>query len=136
MSKAFADTNILIYAVSEDARAPIALDLLLNGCEISIQSLNEYVSVARRKFKNDWVEIDRALVMFEFLCPAIHPVTLPIHRSAIALAARHNFHIYDALIVAAALNADCDTLYSQDMQHGIRVADRLRIVNPFKTAAP
>ena len=53
------------------------------------------------------------------------------HDAAVLLAAKHGFHIYDALIVAAALEAGCDTLYSEDMQAGQVIARRLTIRNPF-----
>jgi predicted nucleic acid-binding protein len=46
----------------------------------------------------------------------------------------YNLSIYDAMIAASALHADCDTLWSEDMQHGMVLDDRLRIVNPFRTA--
>ncbi|MBB6250115.1 hypothetical protein [Nitrospirillum iridis] len=43
--------------------------------------------------------------------------------------------LYDAMIVSAALQAGCDTLWSEDMQHGLLIVDRLRIVNPFRNEA-
>ena len=43
---------------------------------------------------------------------------------------RHGLRIYDSLIIAAALEAGCDTLYSEDMQHG-QVIEGIRIENPF-----
>lgn len=61
----------------------------------------------------------------------ITPVTIDIHESGLRLAERHGFSIYDSFIVAAALAADCDTLWSEDMQDGMLVEGRLRIVNPF-----
>jgi predicted nucleic acid-binding protein len=63
------------------------------------------------------------------------PLTLAIHQSGLRLAERYGFSIYDSFIVAAALAADCDTLWSEDMQNGMVVDDRLRIVNPFEPAA-
>ena len=58
------------------------------------------------------------------------PVAPGMHRAALALACNHGLGIYDALIIAAALEADCDTLYSEDLQHGRQFGDCV-IVNPF-----
>jgi len=44
---------------------------------------------------------------------------------------RYDFSLFDSIIVASALEAECDILYSEDMQHGLRVEDRLTILNPF-----
>ena len=59
------------------------------------------------------------------------PLTLAIHEAALALASQHSFSLYDALIVASALEACCDTLLSEDMQHGRVIDTRLTIANPF-----
>ncbi|MDB5654248.1 MAG: hypothetical protein JWQ94_1861 [Tardiphaga sp.] len=59
------------------------------------------------------------------------PLTVDIHQSGLRLAERYGFSIYDSFIVAAALAADCDTLWSEDMQHGMLIDARLRIANPF-----
>ncbi len=61
-------------------------------------------------------------------------MTLETHTDALRLAQRYGFSLYDALIVAAALRADCDTIYSEDMQDGLAVDGRLTIRNPFKSA--
>jgi predicted nucleic acid-binding protein len=53
------------------------------------------------------------------------------HQSGLRLAERHGFSIYDSFIVAAALAAGCDTLWSEEMQHGMVIEQRLRIANPF-----
>ncbi len=47
------------------------------------------------------------------------------------MAQRHNFSTHDAMILAAALEAGCATLWSEDMQHGMGVDGRLTIRNPF-----
>lgn len=60
----------------------------------------------------------------------IVPLTLDILQSGLRLAERYGFSIYDSFIVAAALAADCDRLWSEDMQHGMLVDGRLRIANP------
>lgn len=66
---------------------------------------------------------------------AIVPVNTKTHEIGLRLAERYGFSVYDSFIVAAALQANCDTLWSEDMQHGMLVDQRLRIVNPFKPDA-
>lgn len=97
---------------------------------ISVQVLNEMANVARRKFKMAWPETRKLLSTVSNLLDVI-PVTTDIHDAGLYLAERHGFAIYDSFIVAAALQADCDTLRSKDMQDGMLVDGRLRIVNPF-----
>jgi predicted nucleic acid-binding protein len=65
----------------------------------------------------------------------VHSVAVETHDTGLALAERYNLPIYDAMIVASALDADCDTLWSEDMQHGMMLDDRLRIVNPFRATS-
>jgi predicted nucleic acid-binding protein len=67
--------------------------------------------------------------------PDIVPLTADTHGAALALARDHNFAFYDALIVASAIEAGCDVLYSEDMQHG-RAIGGLTIQNPFEEGAP
>ncbi len=52
-------------------------------------------------------------------------------KEAIALGERYQLSHWDSLIVAAALRANCDTLYSEDMQHGQLIDGRLTVINPF-----
>ena len=49
------------------------------------------------------------------------------------IARTHGFHMYDALVVASALAADCETLYTEDLQDGQVIEEQLTIRNPFKT---
>jgi predicted nucleic acid-binding protein len=127
----FFDTTILIYTISEtDTRADVAEDLLVSGGHISVQVLNEFAAVARRKLKMSWKEIYEALDDIRSLCEPAAPLTVTIHDAALKIAAEYGFHIYDALILASALDAGCDTLYSEDMQDGQKIGP-ITIRNPF-----
>ena len=64
----------------------------------------------------------------------VHPLTLEIHETGLALAERYGLSTYDAMIAASALDAGCETLWSEDMQHGMKLDEGLRIVNPFRLA--
>jgi predicted nucleic acid-binding protein len=56
------------------------------------------------------------------------------HAEGLRIAQRYGLSVYDAMIVGAALLAGCDVLFSEDMQHGLHVDRRLRIVNPFRVS--
>ena len=130
--KVFFDTNVLLYTIGQhDARTPTAEALLGNGGLISVQVLNELASVAHRKLRMSWPEVTDALGAIRILCPSPIPLTSEMHDAALRLAGQYGFHIYDALIVAAALEEDCTTLYSEDLQSGQVIDGRLAILNPF-----
>lgn len=128
--KAFFDTNILVYAATSDAKKRQAADCLDCGGTISVQVLNEFVHVARRKLRHDWPQVELALGIFRASIDNIVPVTFDTHACAVLLAREHGLPFYDALIVAAAIEAGCDTLFTEDLQHG-RKFDSLTIANPF-----
>ena len=130
--KAFIDSNVLIYLLSADAgKADQAETVVQQGGMISVQVLNEVANVARRKIAMSWEEINEVLSLIRMLCLA-QPLTVKTHEKGMSIAERYGLSIYDAMIVAAALIGDCDTLYSEDMQDGLLVDKQLRICNPFK----
>ncbi|MGH9616209.1 MAG: PIN domain-containing protein [Acidobacteriaceae bacterium] len=127
----FFDTTILVYAFAQDdPRSSVAEGLLNNGGAISVQVLNEFVSVARRKFRMSWGEVVEALAAVRVLCAAPIAMTVDTHDAALRIAQRYGFHIYDSLIVASAIEAGCTTLYSEDLQHGQSIGP-ITIRNPF-----
>jgi predicted nucleic acid-binding protein len=130
--KAFLDTNVLVYTIGQrDDRTPVAETLLSAGGVVSVQVLNELASVAHRKLKMSWSDVTSALDAIKTLCPAPVALTLATHDAALRLAAAHRYHIYDALIIAAALESECTVLYSEDLQSGRTIEGRLTIKNPF-----
>ena len=131
-AKAFFDTNVLLYAVAEnDPRSAQAEERLAAGGVLSVQILNEFVSVARRKILMSWSDVTEALHAFRVLCPSPLPITMEIHEAALKIAEKHGYNIYDALVVAAALEAGCATLYSEDLHSGQTISGQLTIRNPF-----
>ena len=127
---AFIDTNVLIYAQGTGAKSETARQAILAGGVISVQVLNEFAAVLRRKFRLEWDVIADALADVRAALGPVRPLNVEIHMHAVALARSHGFSFYDALIVASALAAGCDTLLTEDLQAGQRVAG-LTIVNPF-----
>jgi len=131
--EAFFDTNILVYAIAEnDPRAVRAEALLESGGVVSVQVLNEFVSVARRKMRMPWKDVSEALDVIRVLCPSPVPVTIAIHESALQIAENRGYEIYDALVLAAAVQAGCTALYSEDFQDGQVIDGKLTIRNPFR----
>ena len=135
-ASAFFDTNVLVYAMglragrSLDPRSETAEALLSSGGLVSVQVLTEFVDVASRKMKLKWETIAEYLQVIESLCGKALPMTAEIHGMAVEISWRHGYRIYDSLIVAAAMQAGCTTLYTEDMQHGFTIG-KLTIVNPF-----
>jgi predicted nucleic acid-binding protein len=130
----FFDTNVVLYLLSADqAKADRAEELLAIGGTISVQVLNEFVAVTSRKLRMSWIEIREVLAQVRAVC-AVEPVTIETHERALRLAGRYGISIYDALIVAAALLANCKTLHSEDMHDGQVIERQLTIRNPFTTS--
>jgi predicted nucleic acid-binding protein len=125
-AKRFFDTNILVYAfAADDPRSAVAESLIAEGGVIGVQVLNEFTNVARRKLRWNWDQIESSLAVVEALLGNAAPLTTVIH---------HSLSVYDALIVAAALDSGCQLLYSEDLQHGRRF-ETLTVENPFRREA-
>jgi len=130
-SKAFIDTNILLYLLSADADKADRAELIVRkGGLISVQVLNEMTNVARRKLAMPWREINEVLALIRSVCP-VESLTIDTHDRGRRVAERYRLSVYDAMIVAAALLAGCETLHSEDMQDGLLIDNQLRIRNPF-----
>jgi predicted nucleic acid-binding protein len=126
----FFDTNVLIYLTDEaSGKAARTEDLLAGGGLISVQVLNEFASVARRKVGLSWPETREFLEVFRTTL-AVVPLTLETHERGLELAERYRLQLYDGMIVAAAQLAGCTVLYSEDMHDGL-VIDGLSIRNPY-----
>ncbi len=127
----FFDSNILLYLIDHDERkSPIAEELVFGGGTISVQVLNEFVEVARRKLKLS-VATAGDLLGLAIKDLDIVPLTHDTHKVAMHFMASADIGTYDANIIAAADLAGCDVLYTEDFNHGQRIG-RVRIVNPFR----
>lgn len=132
--KRFIDTNILVYAQQSERRSERARAIIAEGGVVSVQVLNEFVAVARRKLERTWPEVAAALADLRDALPPPTSLTVKTHEAAVMLAQAHSLGFYDALVVAAAIEAGCDELLSEDLQTGRRFG-ALRIVNPFAETA-
>jgi predicted nucleic acid-binding protein len=130
--KTFFDTNILVYVVGQkDERTDTAEALVAGGGIISVQVLNELANVSRKKLRMSWEEIDEALAAVRVVCPSPLPLRIDTHDAGRRIAAKYGYSMFDGLIAASALEAECDTLYSEDLQDGQVIEGRLTIRNPF-----
>ena len=127
----FADTNIVVYAVGlYSEQRTKARRILAEGVTVSAQVINETVNVLTRK---QGISLPIAHEIAESLlklCQVV-PVDAQTIGIAISLTRRYQLSHWDSLIVAAALQSGCETLYSQDMQHGQIFDAQLKVVNPF-----
>ena len=131
MPGSFLDSNIVLYLASEDLlKADRAQELVAEGGTISVQVLNEITNISRRKMDLSWAETRNFLLMIRGLLK-VEPITIEIHDVGISLAERYQLSVYDSMIVSAALSAGCDTLFSEDLQDGLLISGRLRVLNPF-----
>lgn len=133
MTGGFVDTDVLVYAFAADRRAAAAQAVLERGCATSVQALNEFAKVAWRKLAMSWEEVRAALAAIRVVCRPIVPLDIATHEDALRIAERYGYAIYDSLILASALRAGSDTLFSEDMQDGAVIDGSLRIANPFRS---
>ncbi|MBI3561954.1 MAG: PIN domain-containing protein [Gammaproteobacteria bacterium] len=131
VNRPFIDSNVILYLLSADStKADRAEALLSERGIISVQVLNEIVSVCLRKLKMPWEEIDDILVAVKAACDVV-PITLQTHATAIDMTKRYQLSFYDALICAAAVLAGVTLILSEDIQTGMELYG-LTIKNPFR----
>ncbi len=131
MSGEFFDTNVILYLLDDEPKADIAAKLLEGRGTISVQVLNEVLVNCLRKAGMSWDEAGAFLAGVRFFCD-VRDLTPETHDIGQALGARYQLSVYDAMIVAAALQSGCDRIWSEDMQHGLVIEDQLQILNPFR----
>lgn len=137
--KFFLDTNIIVYSL--DNRAPEkkarAIDLLDEALHtgngmISWQVVQEFISLAMRKFRDQFEPDDLSIFLQRILAPLymVHP-DFSLYVSAIDLHRKTGYPYYDSLIIASAIRGDCSLLYSEDLRHNQRIG-AVTIINPFQ----
>ena len=136
--KTFIDTNVLIYWVDDSTRADTVEQLLVGDSVISVQVLNEFADVLRKKRAMPLADIQTLSNTLISTCE-VHDLSVRTHQTALALMVRYKLSLYDANIAAAAGLSSCAILYSEDMQDGLNIklpdsagGSTLSIRNPFK----
>lgn len=132
MSKIALDSNILIYnhSLEFENKKLIARSFFRDNPVVSSQVVSEYINVIKRNLKVSKQELIQLCSLWLEKC-TVQPVVLSTIKLAQDLIVRYDFQIFDGIIVAAALEADCDTIYSEDMHDGLIVENKLKIINPF-----
>ncbi len=130
----FIDTNIWLYALIESKevqkRSQAKQVIQDSGLVVSTQVINETCVNLLRKAAFPEGEIQRLILAFYEKCNVVD-VDVNTLLQASQLRERYSFSFWDSLIVASALVTNCDTLYSEDMQDGLKVQDKFVVVNPF-----
>jgi predicted nucleic acid-binding protein len=126
----FLDTNILVYAHQAHPKGAQAQAVLVEGGLISVQVLNEFTNVLRKKLRRSWTDIEAALVDVACILPAPRPLTAETHAYAVGISRDLGYSFYDSLILASAIESGCDTVLTEDMQDG-HVIGPVTIRNPF-----
>jgi predicted nucleic acid-binding protein len=128
----FLDSNVLLYAFGNDAqRKNAAKDLLRMKPIISTQVMNEVISILYRKFgfSDDEIKNIYDFMMSNMTIRVIDPASI---NRAIRLKEKYKYSYWDSLIIASALANECSILYSEDLQDGQNIENKLFIINPFK----
>lgn len=132
MAEQFFDTNVVLYLLSGDTRKADRAEIALAaGGILSVQVLNEFAAVATRKIGMSIDEVREVLATVRAVCQVVS-ITEATHDKGIEIADRYRLSIYDAMIIAAALIAECKILLSEDMQDGQIIDGCLKIRNPFR----
>ena len=131
--KIFIDTNLVIYAhtnVDVPKQQKIQQIITAEHTLISTQVFTEAANVLFRKFKFTWQDIQKVLQEMG-QNNEVYTNSLATIQRACQVAERYGFSFYDSLIVAAALEAGCTILYSEDLQNGQVIENVLKVENPF-----
>jgi predicted nucleic acid-binding protein len=132
MIKAALDTNILIYCHDKTdlRKRNIALDKLDNSPIIPAQVVSEYINVLKRIYTIPKLELLHLCLTNLEGC-TLQPVDVSTLKLAEHIVRFYDLQIFDSIIVASAIEAGCNILYSEDMQHNMEVEGKLKIINPF-----
>ncbi len=134
--KIFIDTNVLIYAFSEDEptkqqKALNLIDAVACDAIISNQVINELANIFLKKFKLPIEQVEDSFLELDSLLNIVS-FDMSTQIRALRLKQRYNLQYFDSLIISTALENKCNILYSEDMQHELIIDNRLKIINPFK----
>lgn len=140
MSKSFIDSNIWVYALIESREEESKRNKIITFLEelknksrilISVQVLNEFHWVLKRKYKIDEVDIREKVNNGILNIVSVVPLDLKNYKTAYKIRDNYNFSYWDSLIITSALEKGCETLYSEDMPHNQLIENRLTIKNPL-----
>ncbi len=129
--KTFVDSNIWIYLLGNDlAKKTKAIELLQQSPVISTQVLSENANVCLKKLKLSPTDTTQHLLELVLHCELVE-ISSGLILDAVKVATQYKYSYYDSLIIATALHASCQILYSEDLQSGQVIYDLLKISDPF-----
>jgi len=137
--KVFIDTNVFVYlslddphhATKRNEAISLVNSLRDSTITISVQVLNELYNVLLKNKVGDSVIQKKLNEIIKYT--TVYDITEATARNAWKIRLKYNYSLYDCLIIASALEADCTTLYSEDLQDGQKIGKSLMISNPFLT---
>lgn len=131
-NKIAVDTNVMLYGIDLDApdKLEIAVSLLDRSPVICSQNLSEFINVLLKRWKYPKEKIGMIITEVLNTCE-LFPNTQSTYLKGVELANKYQFQLFDAIIIASALESGCDTLYTEDLQHKQVVENKLAIINPF-----
>lgn len=137
--KFFLDTNIFVYSLDKHspAKQKLATQLIREGIAsgkgiVSYQVVQEFFNVALRGFAHVMRVAEAEQYLGTIFRPMLSVQSSPaLVAEALRMHERYRFAWYDSLILAAAMEARCGILYSEDLRHGQTLGE-LRIENPFQ----
>jgi len=130
----FPDTNILIYLYSESEplKREVACRILnAAACVTSLQAMREASNVWFKKHGWDGAKIRKHIDNIELVCDAVLPIGRTEINLALSLKDQYGYSCYDSLMLASALESDCEEIIAEDMADGHVIRDRLKIRSPF-----
>lgn len=133
--KAFIDTNVLVYFISsDDTKKTAARGVILASPEtvVSSQVISEFISTCLQKKLLGLDEVAEVSTGF-MRALQLAPVNANTINSALKIVKKYKYSYWDSLVISSALENNCTVLYTEDMQHGQVINNRLRILNPFRT---
>ena len=133
--RVFLDTNIFIYLYSDDeGEKRDAAYKILNGnkCITSTQTLNESSNIWYKKYNLNKIIITKYLDEIESVCDDVMLIQRKTINQALIIKDRYGYSYYDCLMLASALEGNCDIIFTEDMNDGQFIEQNLKIINPFK----
>jgi predicted nucleic acid-binding protein len=139
-SNIFIDSNIWIYAFLDSEKDHVKQQRVLSLLEgipddraviASIQVVNEFHWILSRKYGIDDATIKTKVTKGIAAIASIAPLDFKVYQGAFRIRSKYNVSFWDSLIVSSAMENKCSVLYSEDMQHGLLIDNKLKVLNPL-----
>jgi predicted nucleic acid-binding protein len=137
--RAFYNTNIVVYLYSEDEKPKQEMAykaVNYNYSLISTQTLNEACNIWHKKYGLHKSIINKYLNEIELVFDEILIIQRKTIDQALNIKERYGFAYFDCLMLASALEGNCNIIFSEDLQDGQTINDTLKIINPFNCWDP